>query len=195
MGLDPAQLKLNPQLLVFYRSGLRYLYQPHGSPAQTRQERKKSASCSRDAWLQWLQSLNPPYKAVLTYYQLCLDRGPDSGEESRKRRELFANMLSGLAWPETVHAFWPHSLCQDEDIVAHSGLFWQGIQVLKPEYVLVFGERAADTLFPDREAGTEELNLEGIRYLILPDPDEMLPDNRRMKNLVWQKLKALPLIT
>jgi uracil-DNA glycosylase len=192
MGLDPLQLKLNPQLLAFYRSGLRYLYQPHGNGEQSQQEWTQANSNPRDEWLQWLQALNPPYKVVLTYQKLCFDRGADPGEASRQRRELFANMLFHLAWPEQDYAFWPHSLFREEDTVADSDLFWQGIQLLKPEYVLVFGEQAADTLFPDRVAGTEEIDLEGVRYMILPDPDEMLPDNRSAKKRVWNKLKTLP---
>lgn len=194
MGLDPAQLKLNPQLLAFYRSGLRYLFHPSDPSEQPSQERTETTSSARDAWLQWLQALTSPCKVILTYYQLCLDLCAHPAEESHQRRDLFAKMLSGLKWPEAAYAFWPHSLCQDEDIVADSDLFWQGIHVLKPEYVLVFGERAADTLFPDREGGTEELNLKGIRYLFLSGPDEMLPDNRVAKNHVWQKLKPLPVV-
>jgi len=194
MGLDPSQLKLNPQLLAFYRSGLRYLFHPREVSEQRPQERTQATSNSRDEWLQWLQTFTPPYKVVLTYYQLCLDRGADPDEKGHQRSDLFAMMLSGLKWPETAYVFWPHSLSRNEDIVADSHLFWQGLQVLKPEYVLVFGERAADTLFPEREAGTEELNLEGIKYLLLPGPDEMLPDNRATKNQVWHKLKPLPVV-
>jgi uracil-DNA glycosylase len=193
MGLDPAQLKLDPLLLPFYRSGLRYLFQPGGEQASSRREGTSQSGRTRDRWLAYLQDLTPPYSAVITYWKLSLDQGADLGEESLKRRDLFARMLTGLAWPEGEYVFWPHSDCRERQIHADPPLFWHGIGALRPRYVLLFGERAASILLPGHEAGTSRVDLEGVTYVLLPDPDEMLPDNRRAKNLVWRELKSLPI--
>ena len=193
MGLDPAQLKIDPQWLPFYRSGLRYILR---SGRERTGSCRASASASngiRETWLSWLEQLSSPRSVVLTYWKLCQDRAERQDEQSRQRRDLFARMLAGLGWPRSEYAFWPVSDCPEGDIHADTDLFRQGIRSLRPRYVIVFGAEASRAVFPHLDPYSRRTESEGISYLFLPDPDEMLPDNREAKNLVWRELKALPL--
>lgn len=193
MGLDPAQLKIHPQWLPFYRSGLRYILRPGSGKADSPEQDSGSAP-AREELLRRLEELSPPYSVLITYWSLCLDlTGSRMNEQGRQRRELFARMLSGLAWPEGEYVFWPLSLCPDLNVVADAELFRQGFRTIQPRYVLLFGEKAARTVFPHREPGSLGGESEGVTYLFLPDPEEMLPDNRRAKNRVWNELKSLPI--
>ncbi len=194
MGLDPTQLRLAPQWLPFYRSGLRYILRSEspspGSPPED--EEPSRSSRTREDWLRWLERLSPPYTVLLSYWTLSLDRRDGAQQASRQRLDLFSRMLTGLAWPDTEYAFWPVSDCPGGELVADTDLFLRGIRVLRPRYVVLFGARAAGAVFPDLAPDTSRLDREGVTYVFLPDPDDMLPDNRRAKNIVWHSLKSLP---
>ena len=194
MGLDPAQLKLNPQWLPFYRSGLRYILRPESSGADASLEQGGGSCPSRDGLLRRLDGLSPPYTALITYWNLCFDlAGAQRTEQSAQREELFGRMLSSLAWPGDEYVFWPNSICPDQEVLADAGLFWHGMRTVQPRYVLIFGREAATTVFPDFEPDSRRMEIDGVTFVFLPDPEEMLPDNRKAKNLVWHELKSLPI--
>ena len=195
MGLDPAQLRLQPEWLPFYRSGLRYLLLP-GHDADKYQSESQNHNSGRETWLQRLRGLSPPYSVLLTYWDLALDGPEPTQDESESQRcELFRRMLSSLSWPGDAYVFWPHSYFSGREIVPDSSLFWEGIQVLRPSYVLLFGYRCGNVLFPQRKLNYEWFREEGINFLLLPDPSEMLPDNRTAKSFVWHKLRSLSIST
>jgi hypothetical protein len=196
MGLDPVQLKLHPRWLPFYRSGLRYLLKPGSGESGAPSEQGGGPRSSREAFLPRLERLSPPYSVLITYWDLCLDLlGLDRSEQGGQRRELFTRMLTGLDWPEQEYLFWPHSVCPDGEVVSDAELFWRGFWTAQPRYVLLFGERAARTVVSSRGPGSNRVELEGATCLVLPDPEEMLPDNRTAKNLVWRELKSLPVVS
>ncbi len=193
MGLDLAQLKVAPGLLPFYRSGLHYILKLSGPG--TREESCDSSEIPQmdEFWLARLQRCDPPCRVVLTYWHLCLDVETGQDSEAASRATLFQKILQSLNWPEGEYAFWPLSRSSEKGIVPDRELFWAGIKALKPEYVLFFGARAAKALFPEHTPRYEKYEHEGILFFELPDPMDMLPDNRRAKNFVWNRLKSLPI--
>mgnify|MGYP000506424680 CR=1 FL=1 len=195
MGLDPAQLRIHPEWLPFYRSGLRYLLLP-GRYGKKDQPDPLHHNPGRETWLQHLKGLSPPYSVLITYRDLPLD-GPEPTlkESGSQRCDLFRRMLSSLSWPSTSYVFWPHTYLSGREIFPGSSLFWEGIQILRPCYVLLFGYRCGSLLFPQRELHYEWFQEEGLHFLLLPDPSEMLPDNRSAKSFVWQKLRSLSIRT
>lgn len=194
MGLDPAQLKIDPQWLPFYRSGLRYLLRPERARAPCSSEPSDAPAEHRKGMLGRLERLSPPYSVLMTYWELCLDlSGACPDEKCSQRRQLFSRMISGLGWTDAEYVFWPLSHCPGSEPVADAELFWQGLRSLRPRFVLLFGERATDTVLPRQDPRTSRVEMDGVTYLSLPGPEEMLPDNRQAKNRVWRELRSLPL--
>ncbi len=138
-----------------------------------------------------LATHTPPYRYVITYYYLGKELS-SPGERSR----LFQNILKGLRWTKGI-LFLPHNYNIGEKIEDTAAQFWDTIGTLKQKgnpisYILIFGRDSASSLLSVRECTIGPLLWKGNRVMVLPSPEDMLPDNREAKNLVWHFLKRLP---
>ncbi len=135
----------------------------------------------------------PPYRYVLTYYFLSQDMRSPS-----ERSHLFKRMLSALHW-KRGYIFLPHNFLKGEEIINTPRQFWSTVREINQRgegrisYILIFGRDCARELVPNKEFRFGPCPYGEMRLLFLPSPDEMLPDNRELKNLVWHLLKRLPL--
>lgn len=124
-----------------------------------------------------------------TYWELALDFG---GEPDGARRQLWANIIKSLPYKQRV-GFWPVSEFQGGVMLAKPALFWQGVREFGITHVLCFGRRACMTLFPDRAFSLGVFQYGNLTAVILPGPEDMLPDNRQAKAVAWALLKDLPI--
>lgn len=134
------------------------------------------------------QRLTPPHDQAWTYWELPMDLGDSPSPE---RRELWRRMLKALALPRGRILFWPMSLPGRTGPDPRTDLFWDGVKESGAQTVVCFGRRAFAHLFPDRDFSTAAFSLEGRTIQPLPGPEDMLPDNREAKAIVWNKLLDL----
>ncbi len=133
------------------------------------------------------ERLNLPLRAVWTYWELAFDFG---GDPDSSRRLLWASIIKNLSYKQQV-GFWPLSEQQGGTVLARPALFWQGVREFGATHVLCFGRRACMTLFPDRPFTPGVFQHDSQTAVILPGPEDMLPDNRREKGVAWNLLKDL----
>ena len=152
---------------------------------------KKEERVKNPLLKQCLAKYRPPYRYVFTYYFLGKEL-LSPGERTR----LFQKILTGLKWKKGV-LFLPHNYIKGKNIVETPLEFWGMIEKLKKKnnplsYILIFGEDSASCLVPNNKFRLGPFIWKQNKLLFLPSPEEMLPDNREVKNLVWHFLKRLP---
>ncbi|MCF8104258.1 MAG: hypothetical protein K9K64_02135 [Desulfohalobiaceae bacterium] len=191
MGLDLKDVDLEPGLKGWYRSGLCYFFRsqnPQDKPGASVPQ-SPSAAAFPEPWSRIFNSRKAECTSVWTYWQLPLDLGP---QPSAERKRLFQKIVSALNWPPEHLVFWPLSAFHPPDLLSRTDLFRQGIQLLKPLYVLVFGDQAIEALFPgDKRTAYGLFKMDQIDYIFLPGAEDMLPDNKNAKRIVWNTLKKL----
>ena len=191
MGLDLKVLDLNPGLKGWYSSGLRFLLRPerdHGEPGDAPLEASSAETPFPEPWSRIYNSRSCRCTSVWTYWQLPIDLGPQASVE---RKRLFQNIVSALNWPQEHLVFWPLSAIKSEGLLPRTDLFLQGILLMKPLYILCFGDQAFASLFPENSKEYGLFKLDQINYIYLPGPEDMLPDNKQAKRIVWSTLKNL----
>ncbi|MFP4048374.1 MAG: hypothetical protein ACLFT8_00355 [Desulfovermiculus sp.] len=200
MGLDLRELNIPQGFLALYQAGISYLLpagdirEPSRQDTRAVKEEDPAQEVHPDQgfpppWSQVWKKLRPPYTMVWTYWQLSEDLGPAPCLE---RQQLFKAILSQLRWPRGSVAFWPLSAFDGQTHTAHLDLFWSGIQALQAELVVIFGTQAFQTLFPDKGPGLGfSSTRDGLQIVHVPGPEDMLPNNRDMKNLTWNMLCPL----
>ncbi len=183
-----------PGTLRCWRSlGLRHILLPAGGSAPGNATAPPSiAAASSDSCENLIQRarqrLNPPHDQVWTYWELPMDL---SESPSPERRKLWRRMLKALALPRGRILFWPMSLPGRAGPDPRTDLFWDGVKESGTQTVVCFGRRAFAHLFPDRDFSSAAFTLEGRTIQPLPGPEDMLPDNREAKAIVWNKLLEL----
>ncbi|MFO7878374.1 MAG: hypothetical protein R6U55_17535 [Desulfovermiculus sp.] len=200
MGLDLRELNIPQRFLALYQAGISYLL-PAGdisaSPQQDTQAAREEVP-GQEAhpdqgfplpWSRVWNMLRPPYTMVWTYWQLSEDLGP---APSLQRQQLFKAILAQLGWPRGSVAFWPLSAFDGQTHTPRLDLFWSGVQALQAELVVIFGVQAFQTLFPEKDLRLGfSITQDGLQVVHVPGPDDMLPNNRDMKNLTWHMLYPL----
>ncbi len=136
----------------------------------------------------------PPYKYTLTYYNLYKDiEGFDKSKNPRTT--LLKAIIRSVGW-DSGFVFIPCSYKRDTKIIGYGDKFWQKISYLMRthpiERIIIFGR---DCLHPlglnEEKYGIGPGRFQGFRLLVIPSPEDMLPDNREVKNIVWSFLKKL----
>ncbi len=174
--------------------GLRHILLPAGDGAAAPRHTAvpPSAAVSSDSCEDLIrrarERLDPPHAQVWTYWELPLDLGENPSHE---RRELWRRMLKAMGLPRGRILFWPMSLSGRTGPAPRTKLFWDGVKESGAPTVVCFGRRAFAHLFPDREFSTAAFSLEGLTIQPLPGPEDMLPDNREAKAVVWNRLLEL----
>lgn len=200
MGLDLRELNIPQRFLALYQAGISYLL-PAGdicAPSPQDNGAVKDEAPAQDVhpdqglpppWSQVWKKLHPPYTMVWTYWQLSEDLGSAPRLE---RQHLFKSILAQLGWPRGSVAFWPLSAFDGQTHTLQLDLFWSGVQALQAELVVIFGVQAFQTLFPEKDLSLGYSSTrDGLQVVHVPGPDDMLPNNRDMKNLTWNMLCPL----
>jgi len=198
MGLDLHELDIPVHRLGLYQAGVRYLWPLEEPNRNSYQETggRETTSPSQPSKLEypspwsglWAR-LQPPYTMVWTYWQLSEDLGAHS---DARRRQMFRTILTKLGWPRGSVAFWPLSAFDRNGHNLRLDIFWSGVQFLQAQLVVVFGQPAFQTLFPDlAPCFGFTTTQDGLQIVHVPGPEDMLPDNREMKNLTWNMLCPL----
>jgi len=126
---------------------------------------------------------------VWTYWELGLDL---CGTPDPKRRELFQELLRDLAHPTGTHSFWPPALPgqdgkEEHTLEANAPVFWEGVKLLRGRAVMIMGEQVLRALaLPDRMLATrpfQQLRHQGRLLIVLPPPDLLIQEARRMQTL------------
>lgn len=175
--------------------GLRYILLPADSDVASKEAVAAPPSAAavssvhcEDLIQRARERLDPPHAQIWTYWELPLDLGEFPSHE---RRVLWLRMLKALALPPGCVLFWPMSLPGKTGPAPRVDLFWEGVKESGAQTVVCFGRRAFAHLFPDRDFSTASFFLEGRTIQPLPGPEDMLPDNREAKAVVWKRLLDL----
>jgi hypothetical protein len=126
---------------------------------------------------------------IWTYWELGLDL---CGTPDPQRRELLQELLRDLAHPSGTHSFWPPALpAQDgsgeHELEANAPVFWEGVRLLRSRAVMIMGTQALRVLaLPDRMLALhpfQPIRYQGRLLILLPSPDELIHEARRMQTL------------
>lgn len=125
-----------------------------------------------EPWLALAKSLCRPARTVWTYPELGLDLG---GQADPDRRRRLTELIRRLAWPKGSITYWPHAVWSGQDMVPDLAIFWQGLERIKPDLLVLFGQDMAKLIGrpPTRTVLTD------LPILVLPgladldDPDAL----------------------
>jgi hypothetical protein len=123
---------------------------------------------------------------VWTYWELGRDLcvAPDP-----ERRDLLRGLLQDLAHPPGTHCFWPLALPTEdgEQPEANAPVFWEGVRLLRGRAVVIMGSQALAALaLPDRMrelSPFQQVRHQGRLLIVLPSPDLLIRESRRMQAL------------
>jgi hypothetical protein len=200
MGLDLYEINIPRQYLPLYQAGIVYLFPQRTCEPPAEKDvalsdyslgdpKKDQAESYPPPWSHLWKNLRPPYTMVWTYWQLAQDLGPAS---DRERTQLLKTILAKLCWPKGSVAFWPISSFDGHRHFPDHEIFWSGVQELQAQMVVVFGTAAFLALFPEKDPRFGFTTTpDKLQIVHVPGPDDMLPDNREMKNLAWNMLCPL----
>jgi hypothetical protein len=137
-------------------------------------------------------SLKVPCRTVWTYWELGRDMG---AEPSKARRELLKSIMKHLhetaGWKQGSITFWPVAAISAKGLVPDAERFWKGVELTGASYVVIFGRRAFEAVYPEREFEYGDF-LHGERTIIvLPGPGDVLADRQGAKKVVWDALRNL----
>lgn len=198
MGLDLAALNLTPGQRLWHQAGLRYLFSDrHSDSPDSAGQSPLSPMASGEAgvfpepWHSLWPRISKPCPTVWTYGALTDDLNDQ--DCSPQRRQLFKNILKSLGWPRGSVAFWPFAIRSGSQLQPFPDVFWQGLAEMAPRYLLCFGEAALEALCPQRPETGARFMLGQTTVIPLPEPDQLLPDNRDLKRVVWNTLSSIAL--
>ncbi len=195
MGLDFKDINLSEPLLSWYLSGIKYLIKDN-PPIQDYKHLNSSSNAIYsnkeilfpEPWDRIFKHLNPPHPHIWTYWELAEDM---TSSFSKSRQTLFNNIVKAMQWPKNSIVFWPLSYLDTNTIYLRSDIFWKGLKLIQPKYIVCFGRRAFINLFPSFPLKYGKITYKNYHVIYLPGPEKMLPDNRQVKKIVWNLLKSL----
>lgn len=191
--MDFTDLRLREPFRSWYLNGLRFFFKRgpdcrsghlsrQKEPINITSPEEKFPSPWDDLWA----CSNPPYLSVWTYWEL----GQDCGQEAdQDRQSLFDNILNALGLTREEVLFWPLTSSLEGEINIQEDIFWQGVKLSGAGNIICFGERVFQGLFPNRPLNYSIFVYNDYEVVLVPGPEEMLPDNREAKKIVWRILK------
>ncbi len=192
MGLDLTELDPPSGASVWYRLGLTHLLGLEPDPLK-RDPLSDGHSFPDlpEPWLKISKEHTAPCATLWTYWQLACDLGD---EASPPRTQLFQKIVNALGWSPSDIVFWPAADYRATGLHLRSKCFWAGLALFQPVYVFIFGHPAFSRLFPQKEGRQYGLFIQDqIKYIFLPGPEDMLPDQKQAKSFVWNTLKDIQL--
>jgi hypothetical protein len=128
---------------------------------------------------------------VWTYRELCFDLGQ---QPNPQRGEMWRRIIAQLNWPSGTTTFWPMS---EPDVDTPGGvrprpdMFQRGADLIRPQYVVVFGLDAWEALCPGADADYGQCTLMDRPGLLFPSPEELLAADKDTKWSVITTLQQL----
>ncbi len=134
----------------------------------------------------FLESMNRPAYSVWTYYELYQDLSQD---QKSHRLKLLQTVQSHLGWDALAVTYWPVFSPIHQDSLSRRHFFISFMNRINPVYIFCFGAKAFHVLFPDKRFHYGKWMIDQLSLIVLPDIESLLPDNRILKNFVWNVLK------
>ncbi len=103
------------------------------------------------------------------------------------RIELLNRIIQHLPYKDQIF-LWPLCVFLKDKMIPCEELFYKGISYTKAKILILFGEKIFKYLFPKMTLQYKEFTINNLKVLPLPSLDKMLPDNRKIKKFVWNKL-------
>ncbi len=191
--MDLRDIRLSEPFRSWYLNGLQYFFRTRPDsqegdwsrqvePTNTVSPEKKFPS----PWYELWACSSPPCLSVWTYWDL----GDDCSKlPDQDRQLLFDNILTALELTRQDVLFWPLISASKGESEPQEAIFWQGVELSGAKYVVCFGEKVFRGLFPKRSPNYTSFVYKGYEVILVPGPDEMLPDNRKAKQIAWHLLK------
>ena len=134
------------------------------------------------AWRERLEKTRAA-PVVWTYWELGRDlcTAPDP-----QRRDLLRGLLQDLGHPPGTHSFWPLTLPgrDGEQLEATPPVFWEGVRLLRGRAVVMMGPQGLHVLgLPDHLLAMgpyQQVRHQGRLLIVLPPPDQLIRETRRM---------------
>ncbi len=168
MGLGFTKIEITQPLLSWREFGLEYFIHFKLDPLWEKYSKKFLNSSEK--------------KILFSYWEL----GKDIFSKN-PRIELLNRIIYHLPYKNQVF-LWPLCVVLKGKMVPCEELFYRGISHTKTKMLVLFGERIFKYLFPKMTLQYEEFTINNLKVLPLPSLDKMLPDNRKVKKIVWDKL-------
>ncbi|SDN86050.1 hypothetical protein SAMN04488516_10953 [Desulfonauticus submarinus] len=131
-----------------------------------------------------VQQYRPAYSLWIyfEYYQDLLDT------RVNPRKELILKILKALSWGKQRISFWPLFRFKGREYIKDEALFNEGLKEIQPVYIFCFGQKCFNELLPEKKFSYTSFQYQDKMLITLPDFNDLLPDNKKLKNLVWNTL-------
>lgn len=126
-------------------------------------------------WDAYWSKVNPMSQTVWTYRDLAVDL---SGQPDPERRNLLSRLIKSLAWPGGSITFWPYSVLHgDRPLRCSFSLFWRGVSIIRPKFLVSFDKEPHDHFFPGRDFSPLSCSCyQGLDFCFLPGLDLISSD-------------------
>ncbi len=128
---------------------------------------------------------DPPYPFIVTYKHLLEDLDGDKLKDNERTRLLQNIIKKTVLKKGTI-------LLPINNSKYH---FFDAVLEIKDrsdiKRIIIFGLDAADIILDTHLEGYRPYPYKGIKCLILPSLEEMLPDNKTKKKIAWEFLKNI----
>jgi len=125
---------------------------------------------------------------ALTYLELGLDL---CGRSDPARRELWSGLIAQTGIMSGKTAFVPCTVPEGEALRFDAASFWECLGRLSPRYLLVFGEDAAQALFPFARDRGDKMYYRNLTILLLPGARALLPFPSELSARAAERIKTL----
>ncbi|MBF0480536.1 MAG: hypothetical protein HQK81_00885 [Desulfovibrionaceae bacterium] len=125
---------------------------------------------------------------ALTYLELGYDL---CGRSDPARRELWTGLIAHCGNMAGKTVFAPCTAPRDNGLRFDAGSFWECIGRLGPRYLLLFGEDAAEALFPFARGLGDLWYSHNLTVLLFPGTAALLPFPNELSRQAGERIKAL----
>lgn len=154
-------------------AGVRHVFAPRAQGFEPASSLLRDPAAWPGFWLRQWQRIKIRPTVVITYADLWRDL---SGQGPSWRGPLWRKFLGLLSWPSGTMAFWPLSEPGATGLAdLRLDFFVAGLSLMRPAYLLFFGQEAVSQAFPDGRAPTRlALGPDGeARVLVFPEPERL----------------------
>ncbi|MDQ7031932.1 MAG: hypothetical protein Q9M37_04345 [Desulfonauticus sp.] len=195
MGYSPFLVDKSLQTKIYKQLGLNFVFKKFASPQSVPKSQVSPTLVKPVGSIEWenipvpirqklLQQYRPAYSLWL-YYDYYNDL---EDPELNPRKKLILKILKALNWGKKI-SFWPLFRAKGSDYLPDMKFFYHALQEIRPVYIFCFGARCFKILLPDETFSYQHYNYKDRMLVALPDFNELLPDNRELKKVVWQILQ------
>ncbi|MDK2922479.1 MAG: hypothetical protein PWR24_2036 [Desulfonauticus sp.] len=196
MGYSPFHLEDSLKTRILNRLGLKWFLKPKTTNSLAV---KKNTALTP---LQILSSFPPELKQKLLAkrylsYSLWIykDYLLDLQTKTNNPRKILVKKIFNAAhdqlnWPSKQITFWPLFYPLQGKYVCNLELFEFGLKKIQPTYIFCFGQECFKCLLPQEDFAYNQIfEYKKSLLIALPDFNDLLPDNRELKKIVWEALK------